>query len=122
MNRLRWVQVDTSDPRALAAFWQKVLDVGVDEESGESPAGPRYVILRPAEGERTSLAFQWVPEDKVTKNRLHLDVAADDLEAATKLVTSLGGGMVEDFNEDDWRWRVMLDPHGNEFCLVPSDQ
>ena len=122
MNRLRWVTVDTSNPRELATFWQKVLEVGVEEESGESPAGPRYVMLDAAEGERTSLVFQWVPEEKQTKNRLHVDVSVDDLEATTELVTSLGGSQVADYDEPDYRWRVMLDPHGNEFCLIPSDQ
>jgi predicted enzyme related to lactoylglutathione lyase len=122
VNRLRWVTVDTSNPRELATFWQRVLEVGVEEESGESPAGPRYVMLDAAEGERTSLVFQWVPEEKQTKNRLHVDVSVDDLEATTELVTSLGGSRVADYDEPDYRWRVMLDPHGNEFCLIPSDQ
>lgn len=124
MNRLRWVTVDTSDPRELAAFWQKMLDVGIEEEFGESPAGPRYVMLHRAEGETSSLVFQWVPEEKRSKNRVHVDVAVDDLEAATELVTSLGGSLAPggDFEEPDLRWRVMLDPHGNEFCLIPGDQ
>ena len=122
MNRLRWVTVDTSDPRELASFWQKVLDVGVEEEFGESPAGPRYVMLERRDGDGTSLVFQWVPEEKVAKNRVHMDVAVDDLDAATDLVTGLGGSQVADLNEPDLHWRVMLDPHGNEFCLIPDDQ
>jgi predicted enzyme related to lactoylglutathione lyase len=124
VNRLRWVTIDTSDPRELAAFWQKVLDVGVEEETGESSAGPRCVMLHPAGSEQSSLVFQWVSERKAAKNRLHVDVEVDDLEVATELVESLGGSRAPegDYDEPDFRWRVMLDPHGNEFCLIPSGQ
>src|SRR5207244_8707495 len=68
-GRLAWVVVDTLDPSALASFWRQLLGVDVEEETGTSPAGPRYVILKPQDEKGFALTFQWVPEDKVTKNR-----------------------------------------------------
>src|SRR5207237_10725878 len=101
--------------------WREVLAVPIREQVGSSPAGPRYVVLEPQEANGVALAFQWVPEPKITKNRLHLDVAVEDLEATTALVRRMGGSSVQDgdFEEDGWRWRVMRDPDGNEFCLIP---
>jgi predicted enzyme related to lactoylglutathione lyase len=68
------------------------------------------------------MAFQRVPEDKVVKNRAHVDLRIDDLDAVTDLVERLGGSRVEDHDEEGFRWRVMQDPEGNEFCLMPSGQ
>ena len=65
------------------------------------------------------LAFQCVPETKQTKNRLHLDVWVADIPAATQAALELGAtrvaGLVDESPEP---FQVMLDPGGNEFCLV----
>jgi predicted enzyme related to lactoylglutathione lyase len=123
--RLGWVQVDCADPEALARFWGDLLGVGVDGRVGSSPVGPRYVVLERQAGSGVALSFQWVPEAKRVKNRLHLDVvAAQGLERAARLVEELGGSRAPgaDFDEDGWQWRVMTDPEGNEFCLVPQSE
>lgn len=113
VGKLGWVQVDAADPEAQAAFWAAVLGTTVRGRMGD-PA--HYVTLEGA----PRLVFQRVPEPKVVKNRLHLDLRVADIEAATAAVEALGatrfgGGDIE---EDGVRWRVMLDPEGNEFCLV----
>ncbi len=51
-----------------------------------------------------SVGFQRVPEGKSGKNRLHLDLIVDDLDAATAEIETLGG-----------RW--LDDPDGNEFDI-----
>jgi predicted enzyme related to lactoylglutathione lyase len=116
--------MDAADPEAQARYWSELLDVEVEERAGESPTGARYVVLDAQAGANVGLAFQWVPESKQAKNRLHLDVIAErGIEDVTELVERPGGSRVPgaDFSEHGWRWRVMLDPEGNEFCLVPSD-
>ena len=52
--------------------------------------------------------------------RIHLDLRVDDIEEASRRVIELGGVRVEqdDIREYDVVFRVMLDPEGNEFCLV----
>jgi predicted enzyme related to lactoylglutathione lyase len=66
------------------------------------------------------LRFQRVPEPKTVKDRIHLDLRVDDIEEACGRVIELGGARVEqdDLHEYDVVFRVMLDPEGNEFCLV----
>lgn len=112
-----YVTVDCHDPDALAGFWSQVLGLEV-----RGTFGADFVMLaRPSE-DAVAMAFQRVPEPKVTKNRAHVDLRIDDLDGVTRLVESLGGARVQDHEEEGFRWRVMRDPEGNEFCLMPSGQ
>jgi hypothetical protein len=76
------------------------------------------------------LWFQKVPEDKVVKNRLHLDIrAAPDLEGDERMavleadcerLVALGASRlqrVEPAPPMSSGFIVMADPEGNEFCL-----
>ena len=113
-----FVQVDCADPDRLRAWWGAFL--GLRAETGDTP--PAFRCLEPAPGEG-GLCFQRVPEPKVVKNRVHLDITVNDLEAATAWVEAHGGrrrGDDADREEHGWRWRRMADPDGNEFCLVPE--
>ena len=84
------VVVDCLEPLALARFWADVLggEPGVRDDD--------WVYLDPPGWSR--LAFQRVPEAKAGKNRLHLDVAVDDLADATEQARRAGaqavGGLV----------------------------
>jgi predicted enzyme related to lactoylglutathione lyase len=66
------------------------------------------------------IALQRVPEPKRGKNRVHLDIEVDDVDAATDRVEALGGRRASavDVSEHGYNWRVMADPEGNEFCLI----
>jgi len=55
------------------------------------------------------------------KNRCHVDLRVDDLQGVTEL-ESRGGSRLTDRDDEGFRWRVMRDPGGNEFCLMPSGQ
>jgi predicted enzyme related to lactoylglutathione lyase len=62
-----------------------------------------------------------VPDDKAGKNRLHLDFRVDDVPAATARCETIGAMRVtEGVLAGPFRWQVMLDPEGNEFCLCPA--
>ena len=67
------------------------------------------------------LFFTEVPEEKAAKNRVHLDLAADlPLEDEVQRLEGLGA-TVRNWAEDGGStWCVMLDPEGNEFCVVTS--
>ena len=60
-----------------------------------------------------------VPEPKVVKNRLHLDLRADGITSAEELgrLTALGARHIDIGQGPDARWWVLSDPEGNEFCL-----
>jgi hypothetical protein len=57
-----------------------------------------------------------VPEGKVAKNRVHLDLQTDDKLAAVEFLTSLGATVLQT-NVGPTRWFVMADAEGNEFCI-----
>jgi predicted enzyme related to lactoylglutathione lyase len=59
-----------------------------------------------------------VPEPKTAKNRLHLDVAAADVEVEVARLVGLGATKVADTEEYGYTWTVMADPEGNEFCVA----
>ncbi len=111
------VSVDAHDPLALARWWADVLGWTVvpDEDEGT-------VDLLPPDGAAaTPWIFVPVPDDKRTKNRLHLDLRpADDTDQATEHARLLALGAVPaDVGQgDDVSWHVLADPEGNEFCLL----
>ncbi len=146
------VTFDAHDPRALAVFWADVLDYaippppGVELAEGDDPWAAWEVFLErigvPSEqrnsrsaiedpsGVGPRLFFQQVPEDKVAKNRVHLDVRAapglegDErmaaLEAASERLVALGASRLRRFDPAppmESGFIVMADPEGNEFCL-----
>jgi predicted enzyme related to lactoylglutathione lyase len=109
------VAIDCNDLDQLIDFWTALLGVTVTRREAD------WVNLEPTAPGGPSLAFQLVPEPKVGKNRLHLDVWVDDLPAETARAETLGarrlGGVVL---ETGGRFQVLADPAGNEFCLVTT--
>jgi len=113
---LAWVTMDCGDPVRLSTFWSAVLGVA---EGGRIADPPQYVMLE-GQAPRQVLQFQRVTDANLPRNRLHLDLVVDDVDSATVRVEQLGGSRKSDsdFDEAGYRWRVMADPEGNEFCLV----
>jgi catechol 2,3-dioxygenase-like lactoylglutathione lyase family enzyme len=107
------VAIDCNDLDQMVEFWTELLGVGVTTREAD------WVNLEPTCPGGPFLAFQLVPEPKVGKNRLHLDVWVEDLPAETARAKALGarriGGVVE---EPGNRFQVLADPAGNELCLV----
>ena len=113
--RLGAVVIDCADPDRLATFWSQLLGVEKYTPIGDPV---HYAGIAPADWGAPYLSFQRVPEPKSQKNRSHLDLHVNDVEAVTALVERLGGTQDRDFDEYGYRWRLMRDPEGNEFCLV----
>lgn len=138
------ITFDAADPRVLADFWaaalgyvlespppgfdtwdQALAAFGVPEDQWNS----RSAIADP-EGVGPRIFIQQVPEPKVAKNRLHLDVRAAvglqgvermaALAAECERLVALGGSMlyrVEPAPPMENGFITMADPEGNEFCL-----
>jgi predicted enzyme related to lactoylglutathione lyase len=113
--RISHVMIDSQDPDALAKFWCGLLSTEVESRFDDG----RFVFLA-AGPHGPSIGIQRVPEAKVTKNRVHMDVTVDDLGEWTRWVRRNGGSRVADHQASGVHWRIMADPEGNEFCLVPS--
>jgi hypothetical protein len=110
------VVVDCVDPRAQAEFWGRVLDADVAERN------PHEFLVSDHSGLTTPVYFMAVPEPRVGKNRLHLDVITEGgLEAEVDRLVELGARLVEyrkdpDTMENPDTWAVLEDPEGNVFC------
>jgi hypothetical protein len=106
------VCVDSEDPPALAAWWQRLVggEMHIDADGD--------VALR-AGGVR--LLFLAVPESKHGKNRLHIDLRATNFESAVVAALALGARRADDVY-DGPRWQVLRDPEGNEFCILRPGQ
>jgi predicted enzyme related to lactoylglutathione lyase len=107
--------IDAKNPQVLAPFWCGLLGVSVNTTIGEG----EVLVLSPTR-EGLTVGFQRVPEAKAGKNRIHLDLFVEDLEAATAEVEMLGGRWLEPGNTRElggFQWRCMSDPEGNEFDL-----
>ena len=110
-SRIASITFDCSDRERLAQFWAAALGYVAQDPSGE------FLELAPPSREGPWLLFQNVPEAKRAKNRLHLDLKADDEEAELKRLVELGATKLEVVEGQKNRWTVMADPEGNEFCL-----
>lgn len=110
--RVGAIMIDCHDPERLFEFWSQIVGVEVEHRY------PAYIFTTTLAGNNIRLAFQLVPEDKVTKNRLHLDLAHADPEAFVARVEALGGSRIKDHQVAEFSWSVLADPEGNEFCIT----
>jgi hypothetical protein len=115
--RIQCLCIDTTDPARLAGFWQSALRwrrtyEGDDQVVLEPPAGS------PEDGVAPDLLFLRVPEEKAGKNRLHLDLRPRDQATEVARLEGLGARRADVGQDADASWVVMVDPDGNEFCVL----
>ena len=114
--------IDCADPSGLARFWCAVLDYQVQQEDDGfiaigSPMAPegknRLGPVPPA------LTFAHVPEGKIVKNRVHLDVNPTDRSQDEEIarLMELGATVLYD-NRPEFGWVTLADPEGNEFDVL----
>jgi hypothetical protein len=141
--------IDCADPHLLARFWAEAMEYVVEDHSGlitrlleagritdqdtltvdgrlawrtaaaiRDPDGPVDPVSGIGRGGR--VLFQVVPEPKVAKNRVHLDlhVGPERRDAVIARLTELGATKLWDGDEAGSTWVTMADPEGNEFCVA----
>lgn len=113
--RFEAVTVDCRDKHTLAAFWCALLGTTVRGEFGQ------FLGLHPTTEGHPRLVFQQVDDLVQTHARLHIDLDTHDLEADSARAVELGATVVQDVEDFGVRWRVLADPEGNQFCLVPAE-
>lgn len=101
--------IDCADPSRLAKWWSRLIG-GEVEVDADGDARIRTPFGIPID-------FLKVPEPKVVKNRVHIDLRTTDVERATEQALRMGGVLAEDVYAGE-NWRVLRDPEGNEFCLL----
>ena len=114
------ITVDCDDAHALARFWSAALDRPLASEP--NPTREFALIGRADHGvdPTPSWMFARVPEPKSAKNRMHVDLVAEDRAAEIDRLVALGA--VRGADKDEWgkQWTVMADPEGNEFCVAQA--
>ena len=104
----------------MARFWATALSRPVSERNTDE------ILVRDPTGASTPLYFMKVPEPKLTKNRLHLDVVTDGaMEDEVRRLVDAGATFIEARQDPDTlsnpdTWTVMHDPEGNEFCVTST--
>ncbi|SFH09151.1 VOC family protein [Streptomyces mirabilis] len=143
MSTIKQFQVtfDCAEPQRVARFWCEVLGYVVppppeefatwDDFNRAQPLEEQdsWAVCKDPSGVGPRMYFQRVPEGKVAKNRLHLDVRAGTglvgeerlatLEAECARLVALGAVHVRTMvaDEENESCIVMQDVEGNEFCL-----
>lgn len=103
---------DTGDATAQAKWWAGVFGATAHHDDEHDYSWIDSIAGAPF----SAIAFVSVPEPKIVKNRVHLDVTTDDLDALTA-----SGATVLRAKGGDLGWHVLADPEGNEFCVFTAD-
>ena len=118
------VTIGTPDPRALAAFYARLLGADVDASELPHPGEPEnagWAQVRTAtvtlnfEFERYWEAPVWPARHGRQVSTQHLDIWVDDLDGAVAWALECGARLAEHQPQDGVR--VMRDPVGHPFCL-----
>lgn len=115
--RLQNVSFDVTDAKTVATFWAAALGlevVGTPTEHFAKVGGSELPAGHPG------FMFAKVPEGKHAKNRMHIDVATNDVATEITRLEALGATRIETRNAGTFQWTVMSDPEGNEFCISPD--
>ena len=115
--RLANIVLDCDDVLTVARFWSTALRRPVDPDASEFFAS---IGTRDEEPDTVRWFFAKVPEKRTVKNRVHVDLVADDKDEELARLLDLGATKLADVEEYGHAWTVLQDPEGNEFCLAAS--
>jgi hypothetical protein len=133
------IAIDCHDPHLLNRFWASVMGYEVEShdaqirqllDAGIASAADTMEVdgqlwwkeaaaCHGSSGAR--LLFQQVPEPKVCKNRVHLDLhfGDDEQQRSTAIDRAIAAGATKlwDGQLGPHTWVTLADPEGNEFCI-----
>lgn len=111
--RVGSVVIDCNDFDAMFAFWREVL-----RYVPRDPPEEDFVVLRDPRGSNVNVSISKVPEPRVGKNRLHLDLYTHDQEGEVERLLELGAKLHPRVPEEGEDFIVLEDPEGNLFCVI----
>src|SRR4029077_17508652 len=114
-NSLFAIAIDCADADALARFWANVLGRQVAEASTSE-----HAVLLAGGGDTCEpcIVFNKVPEAKIAKNRLHLDLIKYTCDDECERVRGLGAPRLRVQELGNSLWATFPDIEGNEFDLI----
>jgi predicted enzyme related to lactoylglutathione lyase len=108
---------DCAKTLPVGSFWAGALGFGLDHDP-DDPNDDGVLLIDPSKLTR-GIYFQSVPEPKVVKNRVHLDLRpATTMAEEVERLRGLGAVPIRYVDEGHGSWTVMGDPEGNEFCVL----
>jgi predicted enzyme related to lactoylglutathione lyase len=110
--------IDVSDLDQGVAFWTAALD-GVEEETSET-SREIYRRIRLPDSE-IRILLQRTGDRKISKERMHIDLETDNVEAEVERLVALGAVRWDHQQERGFDFWVLLDPWGNEFCVLQEE-
>jgi len=115
--RFKDICLDANDHQMLARWWCRILGYEIMPlRSGEPrPVEWPIPIADPA-GRDPFIWINPVPEKKIVKNRMHIDVWGD-----VETLLALGATTIR-ARGGDIEWHVLADPEGNEFCVFAPEE
>ena len=113
---LVWEQVivHAADPQRLGRWWAEALGWVVVHASDDE------FEIRPAADRMPGLDFVRAGEVAPPGGRLHLDFRPDDQAAEVARLVAHGARRADTGKDEPWV--VLLDPEGNEFCVLGRRQ
>jgi predicted enzyme related to lactoylglutathione lyase len=110
------VVLDCQDPESLTEFWAFALGYRIARAEGV------FVVLVPEQGPGPAFLLQRVEEPKTGKNRMHIDIPSENVEATAAELVAHGATRLspEPLEELGTRWITLMDPQGNEFDVSMS--
>jgi hypothetical protein len=111
--QLASVVFDCADTLRVARFWSEALGRPIDDGGNEW-----FATIGHHDNARPAWFFAKVPEGKVAKNRVHVDLKSDDRPTELARLLALGAQHLADYDEYGHQWTTLRDPEGNEFCVA----
>jgi predicted enzyme related to lactoylglutathione lyase len=112
--RLHHIVIDAHDLPRLARFWTQALGWKVLSER------EREIVIGTDENAPVGICFMPVTDQKIVKNRVHLDITteAQDRDQEIDRLLGLGAQRADVGQTGKESWTVLADPEGNEFCVI----
>jgi predicted enzyme related to lactoylglutathione lyase len=117
-SRLCHFVIDVSDLNQGVAFWSAAL--GATEEPLFEQSRHIYRRLRLPDSD-IRILLQNTSDQKVSKERMHLDIETDDLDAEVQRLEALGATRWDLQQERGFKFWVLHDPWKNEFCVLQPE-
>ena len=114
-SRLCHFVIDVDDLDHGVAFWSAALDAK-EEQLGESSRHIYRRLRLPDSSIR--ILLQRTADPKNGKERMHLDIETDDVEAEARRLVNLGATRFDHQQERGYDFWVLRDPWDNEFCVL----
>ncbi|WP_110206694.1 VOC family protein [Nocardioides daejeonensis] len=115
--------IDAHNAYELSEWWKRLLGYEDIPDDPNEPGHEECMIRDPQTGHQ--LLFIEVPDEKVAKNRIHLDLRPREgtRDEEIERVRALGATELSDHRGQygpGSGWVVFADPEGNEFCILRS--